>query len=147
MINQSYETIKKFIEVNKDPIIYTEIFDLLTNKDCIKNYSHNTNGIFFKFNSIHDSNIVKVLEYIESYETRVSTKTKYEQQRNNFFKNKPLENLDVKSFALEKGLKGTKVISDSDNDSSGDFEEIQQTKKEWDNKELFGEYSSDEENY
>ena len=54
-MTENIKNIINMISKYNDNMLYLLVFNTLTDKNAIKNYTNNSNGIFFNMNSINDS--------------------------------------------------------------------------------------------
>ena len=75
------EKIQDIISNNKgDVTLYRIIFNILTDTNTIKNYTNNSNGIFFNMNSFDNKKIQEVYDNVNSY---IDNKKELEKLENN----------------------------------------------------------------
>src|SRR4029078_488932 len=73
--------VAKIDSIKDDTTIYSLIFHFLTKNDTVKNYSVNSNGVFFNINTMEENDICKVDE-IRDTDFRVKEDNKrLEEQR------------------------------------------------------------------
>lgn len=84
------EIIKEIIDIiisnEGDEILYLLVFNTLTNKNANKNYSNNSNGIFFNMNNITEHTIDMLKRRINSYLDIKDNINTNEQDRNEIIK-------------------------------------------------------------
>ena len=66
-MTENIKNIINMISKYNDNMLYLLVFNTLTDKNAIKNYTNNSNGIFFNMNSINDSLINILTKRIKSY--------------------------------------------------------------------------------
>ncbi len=136
----TYSRITEMIKKHDDKIFYSQIFNILTDNDTVKNYSSNNNGIFFDFNSISPQTVQKVSEFIDGYKRKCEEKEKYEKTRGEII-DKNTYSMTV--TALTEEIKKSSLHTDiyeEDVEMEVDYYEEEAT----DFKELFGEDSDEE---
>lgn len=75
------EKIQDIVSNNKgDVTLYRIIFNILTDTNTIKNYTNNSNGIFFNMNSFDNKKIQEVYDNVNSY---IDNKKELEKLENN----------------------------------------------------------------
>jgi hypothetical protein len=138
--------VKKTSEFTED-IIFLHIFNKLTENDKVKNYSHNSNGIFFDLTKIKPEVLEEIIEELDNYRY-----THEEVEKNNLDREKLINGLKSQVSHLDSCIEKGEVIhvleeechSEPDSDTFSKFDEMEQVS---DNNslcsdELFG-YSSE----
>lgn len=81
------ETIQNILEKNKgDTELYKIIFNILTDNNNIKNYTNNSNGIFFNMNKFDYEQIEYLCENVNIYSENKKENEKIEINRENIIK-------------------------------------------------------------
>lgn len=137
--------VKKTSEFTED-IIFLHIFNKLTNNDKVKNYSHNSNGIFFDLTKIRPEILEEIIEELDTYKY-----THEEVEKSNLDREKLINGLKNEVSQLDSCVEKGEVMevleesrSEPDSDTFSKFDEMEQVS---DNNslcsdELFG-YSSE----
>lgn len=137
----TYSRITEMIKKHDDKIFYSQIFNILTDNDTVKNYSSNNNGIFFDFNSISPQTVQKVSEFIDGYKRKCEEKEKYEKTRGEIIdKNTYSMTVTALTEEIKKSSLHTDIYEEEDVEMEVDYYEEETT----DFKELFGEDSDEE---
>jgi hypothetical protein len=128
----------------EDEIIFLHIFNKLTNNGKTKNYSHNSNGVFFDLTKIDKETLNEILEDLENYKY-----TKEEVEKTNLDREKIIIGLKKEVSHLDSCVKtvnklpnNVSIIEDDyfsdDNEENISFtEEVKDTDSVCSN-ELFG---------
>lgn len=95
---------KEIVEILKnhkgDNQLYLIIFNLLTTDNTVKNYTNNSNGIFFNMNNFDDDTIVNLNEKINQYIIQTKELKSLELDRQDLMK-KMGETIDNSSYKTE----------------------------------------------
>lgn len=140
---EEYNLISNSIKNNKeDKVFLSQIFNLLTKNDFLKNYSHNNNGIFFNYNSLKKEELSNVIDFIKNYKRIKEEKNNYEKIRTKIIYSQN-ENFASTMQKLNNEIEKSILHTDLNilNDETDNEMEIDETEISY--KELFGE--SDEE--
>lgn len=137
-----YHYITENIKNNQDNQFYSQIFNIITKNDKIKNYINNNNGIFFDYNKVETDTIATVVEFIKSYNRKKEEKDKYESERHEIIsKNDKIYNNTMSK--LSKDIENSILHTHIDEEFSDEEMVVDEGNTEIDYKELFGDSDDD----
>lgn len=140
-----YHYITENIKNNQDNQFYSQIFNIITKNDKVKNYINNNNGIFFDYNKVEAGTITTVVEFIKSYNRKKEEKDKYETERHEIIsKNDKIYNNTMSKLSkdIENSILHTQIDEEFSDEEMLDNMVVEDN-AEIDYKELFGD-SDDE---
>lgn len=140
-----YHYITENIKNNQDNQFYSQIFNIITKNDKVKNYINNNNGIFFDYNKVEAGTIMTVVEFIKSYNRKKEEKDKYETERHEIIsKNDKIYNNTMSKLSkdIENSILHTQIDEEFSDEEMVDNMVVEDN-AEIDYKELFGD-SDDE---
>lgn len=140
-----YHYITENIKNNQDNQFYSQIFNIITKNDKVKNYINNNNGIFFDYNKVEADTIMTVVEFIKSYNRKKEEKDKYETERHEIIsKNDKIYNNTMSKLSkdIENSILHTQIDEEFSDEEMIDNTVVEDN-TEIDYKELFGD-SDDE---
>lgn len=140
-----YHYITENIKNNQDNQFYSQIFNIITKNDKVKNYINNNNGIFFDYNKVEAGTIMTVVEFIKSYNRKKEEKEKYETERHEIIsKNDKIYNNTMSKLSkdIENSILHTQIDEEFSDEEMVDNMVVEDN-AEIDYKELFGD-SDDE---
>lgn len=157
---------------NNNKLFYSNIFHSLTDNNKLKNYSTNSNGIFFNLSEVSITTLQKTYDLIKNYVDNDVLNTTYEEERANMIseytntfdlKYNPVDDISdyISNFSepssrinsescggnvIYRGKRGRKTEDDesSEDNNEREFEVYNEPKDKYVDYELFGDDSDNE---
>ena len=152
--NDKFKILNNFLtdSLVNDKIVYSNVFNLLSSDDSIKNYSYNETGIFFNYDDLDESNINNTVQFINNFYRKKEEIDLYEKNRKeiviqNNTNKKTKDIMQQLSDDIQYSLNNdnsTKIHSSDSEDeknSLNEYEEYTQQSDYDQMKDLFGEES------